>query len=61
VRCPPLERDGGSLEGYRGWRFEGSLRIFGPWAFLALGCSRAGRDLVCSIINLLGRGDVPHC
>jgi hypothetical protein len=36
VWCLPLERDGGSPEGYRIWRFDGSLRLFGPWASFAL-------------------------
>jgi hypothetical protein len=36
-RCPPLERDGGSLEGYREWWFGGPLRLFGPWDLFVLG------------------------
>jgi hypothetical protein len=41
--CLPLEGDGGSPEGCRYWRFDGPLRLFGP--FFALDCNYAWRDL----------------
>jgi hypothetical protein len=37
VRRLALERDGGLPERCRGWLFDGSLRLFGSWAFLFLG------------------------
>jgi hypothetical protein len=46
VRCPPLERDGGSPEGYHVWQFDGSLRLFGSWASFAL--VGAGEICVCA-------------
>jgi hypothetical protein len=45
ARCPPLERDGGSLEGYRGWWFGGPLRLFGPWALFVFGLWPVRGDL----------------
>jgi hypothetical protein len=34
ARCPVLERDGDSPEGYRDRSFSGPLRLLGPWALL---------------------------
>jgi hypothetical protein len=57
--CLPLERDGGSPEGCRGWRLAGPLRLFGPRAFFALGCSCAVWAqfvVVCSVVYFFWEG-----
>jgi hypothetical protein len=49
VRCLPLERDRGSPEGYHVWRFDGPLRLFGPWASFAL-VGMGGDLYLCLIV-----------
>jgi hypothetical protein len=45
MRCPALERDGDSLEGGRGWRFGGPLRLLGRGLYSFLGCGQFGEWL----------------
>jgi hypothetical protein len=42
MRCPALERDGGSLEGDWGWWFGGPLRLLGHGRYSFLGCGQFG-------------------
>jgi hypothetical protein len=37
MRCQPLERDGGSLEGGRGWLHSGPLKLLGCGLSFVLG------------------------
>jgi hypothetical protein len=50
LRRLPLERDGCSLEGCRGWLFVGPLRFLGHGPFFALGRSHAGCDLRLAVL-----------
>jgi hypothetical protein len=59
MRCPSLERDEGSPEGYRHGGLVGPLRFFGPWVLFAFRLWPV-RGVICSCVFnslFLGRGD----